>query len=91
MFRVTTEDTADALLLKLEGCLSGAWVEALDACWSEATKTLNGRPIRVDLREVFWVDDAGRQLLTRMHQAGVGFMARGCFFSELVREISRGF
>jgi len=87
MFRVTTEDTADALLLTLEGCLSGAWVEALDACWRDAATT--GRPIHVDLRDVLWVDDAGRRLLTRMHHAGVRFTARGCFFSELVREISQ--
>ncbi len=88
MFRVTTENAADALVLRVEGYLGGAWVEALDACWRDATKALDGRPLRVDLRDVFCVDAAGRELLTRMHRAGAGFVARGCFITELVREIS---
>jgi hypothetical protein len=88
MFRVTTENDADALVLKLEGYLEGDWVEALDACWRDAATTLDGRPLRVDLREVLCIDEGGRQLLTRMHRAGVRFVARGCFISELVREIS---
>lgn len=88
MFRVTTEEADDALVLKLEGYLGGAWVEALDACWREAAAALGGRPVRVDLRDVFCVDEAGRHLLVRMHRAGAAFVARGCFMSELVREIS---
>lgn len=88
MLRITTQNAADGLALKLEGCLSGAWVEELDACWRAARKTLAGRPMRVDLIEVYSVDEAGRQLLALMYRAGVRFVTRGCVMRELVREIS---
>lgn len=88
MFRITTEDTATAFVMKVEGCLSGAWVAELEASWRKTTKTLDGRPLFVDLREVLWVDEAGRDLLTLMQGAGVAFVARGCAMRELMREIS---
>jgi hypothetical protein len=88
MFRVTTEEAPDMLVLKLEGSLSGPWVDALDACWREAMESVRGRPVRVDLRDVLSIDESGRRLLTRMHDAGAGLVASGCFISELVREIS---
>jgi hypothetical protein len=66
--------------------LTGAWVKELDTCWRATTNT--GREICVDLSEVLFVDDAGRQLLTLMHRTGVVFVTKGCVMPELVREIS---
>jgi hypothetical protein len=86
MFRITTKNAADKSVLKLEGWLSGPWVKELDTCWRTATNT--GRQVCVDLSEVYYVDDAGRQLLTLMYRAGVGFVTKGCVMPELVREIS---
>lgn len=88
MLRITVKDAADALVLKLEGYLGGAWVQALDVCWREAAASTHDKPIRVDLGEVICIDQPGRQLMARMHDAGVTFEARGCFTSELVREIA---
>jgi anti-anti-sigma regulatory factor len=87
MFRITTQMAADKAVLKLEGWLTGAWVKELDTCWRATTNT-GGREICVDLSEVLFVDDAGRQLLTLMHRAGVDFVTKGCVMPELVREIS---
>lgn len=86
MFRITTQMAAERAVLKLEGWLTGAWVKELDTCWRAATNT--AREIRVDLSEVLFVDEAGRQLLTLMYRAGVGFVTKGCVMPELVREIS---
>jgi anti-anti-sigma regulatory factor len=86
MFRITTQNEADKSVLKLEGWLSGPWVKELDTCWRIATNT--GRQLSVDLSEVYYVDDAGRQLLTLMYRAGVGFVTKGCVMPEMVREIS---
>jgi len=90
MCRISAENQADRFVLKLEGCLSGAWVAELETSWRAAAETPEGRPIWVDLTEVYSVDDAGRQLLSRMARHGVGFVAKGCFMPELVREISGG-
>ena len=86
MLRITTQSTPDRLALKLEGWLTGAWVEELDQTWRAATNT--GHQICVDLSDVFFVDEAGRHLLTLMYRAGVSFVTKGCVMPELVREIS---
>jgi len=87
MLKVTTDVGADRIVLKVEGKLSHAWVREADASWRMVLASANGRAIAVDLRDVYAIDDAGRELLTRMHQAGAQLMARGCVMRETVREI----
>jgi anti-anti-sigma regulatory factor len=88
MFRITTQATDDEVVLTLEGCLSGALVEEVEACWRRALETLDGRQLRVDLRALWRVDAEGRDLLATMHHVGAQFVASGCVMPELVREIS---
>jgi anti-anti-sigma regulatory factor len=88
MFRITTQTSDDGLVMKLEGCLIGPWVDELDVTWREALSTAKGRPVRVDLSAVCHVDATGRRLMALMYQAGAQFVARGCVMPELVREIS---
>jgi anti-anti-sigma regulatory factor len=88
MFRVTPRIADTECVLKLEGCLAGAWVRELDACWREATTALNGRQMRIDLTDVCHVDAAGRDLMTLMYLAGARFTTKGCVMPEVVREIA---
>ena len=88
MLRITSHAAAGAVALKLEGWLTGAWVDEVDRCWRAAASREGHQRICVDLSEVFFVDDAGRELLTRMYRAGVDFVATGCVMPEIVREIS---
>jgi hypothetical protein len=88
MFRLTICDADDQLVMKLEGCLAGPWVRETYACWQRAIRTLDGRPIHVDMREVCHVDAEGRKLMTLMHLDGVHFVTSGCVMPEIVREIS---
>jgi anti-anti-sigma regulatory factor len=87
MLRITPHAAADEYVLKLEGCLAGAWVPELATCWHETTAASNPK-LLVDLNDVCHVDDAGRELLTRMYRAGVRFVASGFVIPELVREIA---
>lgn len=88
MLRITTLTAGDELVMKLEGSLTGPWVRELDTCWCDAVRTLDGRPVRVDLTAVCHVDAAGRELMARMSRAGARFVTRGCVMPEVVREIS---
>ena len=88
MFRNTSHIQDDGLMLKLEECLTGPWVEELDACWREALRTHQNGWIRVEVRDVCHVDEAGRALMTVMYRAGARFVARGCVMPEVVREIA---
>lgn len=88
MLRITAHTAAGRYSLKLEGAISGAWVEELDRTWRAATSQVDARRICVDLGDVHLVDDAGRELLTEMYHAGVAFTTKGCVMPELVREIA---
>jgi anti-anti-sigma regulatory factor len=88
MLRITLRPADDIVVIQLEGCLAGAWVTELEACWRQALAASGGR-VRVDLRSVCHVDEGGRTLMTRMHQAGAAFMASGCLMPEVVREVTR--
>lgn len=87
MFRITAHHESERLVLKLEGTLSVPWVREADAYWQAAAAEA-ARPILVDLGDVLGVDDAGRELLARMHAQGASLAARGCAMRELVREIT---
>lgn len=87
MFRITTNDTKDGLVMKLEGSLSGAWVVEAGLVWRQLTRG-RYRPVKVDLRGVCHVDEDGRKLLTLMHLDGAQFVTAGCEMPEIVREIS---
>jgi ABC-type transporter Mla MlaB component len=86
MLRITEKRTGERFVLKLEGRISGDWVEAVDASWRSALAS-GERSICVDLTDVWLVDSGGQALLTRMYRDGVRFMTRGCLLRELVREI----
>jgi ABC-type transporter Mla MlaB component len=88
MFRITSHIDGDEIVLTVEGCLMGAWVHELDACWMRAAAWLPGRRIRVDLSDVWHVDDAGTALMTAMYRAGVDLVTKGCVMPEIVREIA---
>ncbi len=88
LFRITEQRAADRLVLKLEGRLSAACVDELNTSWLAAMESWDGPSIWVDLSEVFLVDVAGQEQLTRMYHAGARFVTRGCAMRELVREIS---
>ena len=88
MIRISLLDNDDALVLKLEGCLSGQWASEANASWRELMKTGNGRRISVDLQGICHVDDRGRELMSVMHRDGAHFMVSGCVMPEVVREIS---
>jgi anti-anti-sigma regulatory factor len=88
MLRISTRLAEDELVIKLEGCLAGDWVGELDTFWRRAAESPTGRRMRVDLTDVCHVDEAGRELMTRMYRAGSQFDTTGCVMPEVVREIS---
>lgn len=89
MLRITNRGAADHLVLELEGCVCGPWVDALEASWHEATRrSPDGSPIHVDLRAVCHVDARGRVLMKRMYREGAQFLASGFVMPEMVRELA---
>lgn len=88
MLKITIHDSSKECRFRLEGRLSGQWVAELEMSWHTAESTTQGRRTSVDLCEVDFVDDPGRELLNEMHRAGVRFIAATPVMKELVEEIT---
>jgi anti-anti-sigma regulatory factor len=89
MLKITLHDSPGEFRLKLEGRLSGPWVNELEQVWKTASSTTHGRKTVLDLAEVDFVDPAGESLLARLHAEGVALVAVTPFIRAVVREICR--
>lgn len=73
-------------ILKLEGKLSGPWVEELDRCWREISAS---RRVQLVLEAVTFIDSGGKKLLARMYQDGAELVATGCMTKAIVEEVKQ--
>ena len=88
MLKITTEIDGQRASLELEGRLAGPWVQELRDCWQRARS--DERQISVVLKQVTFIDGAGRQLLAEMHRQGAVLAAEGCMTKAIVEAIVGG-
>ena len=86
MLRVTVHQDGTVCRLELAGRLVGPWVAETEDAWRSSSCL--DEEIEVDIRQVMGVDDAGRKLLSAMHQAGARLIAQGVEMTALVEEIT---
>lgn len=86
MLRITVHQDGGRCRLELAGKLSGPWVVETGSVWRSAP--CSGKEIELDMREVTGIDDAGRELLNAMHEAGAHFVVRGVAMTALIEEIT---
>ena len=80
MLRITRiSQKGRGLTLKVEGQIVGPWVAAL-----RAACTARGRPRRLDLAAVTYVDAAGVELLRELMAEGVAIAACSSFVAEML-------
>jgi hypothetical protein len=87
VLRITTRHNSGATCFIVEGKLVGACVEELEKCWRAAASAESEGPISVDLTSVYFIDEFGKQLLTRMYEQGTTFLAAGLMAKFLIEEI----
>ena len=88
MLKITTLDCGERTVFELEGKLAGPWVEEMRACWRKAAE--GSRPVGVLLKQVSFIDNAGKALLIEMCRAGAEIDGEGCMTSVTVAEIKGG-
>ncbi len=88
MLKITTQTDATGTILELEGKLAGPWIRELEGCWQRAV--IADQPVRVVLKAVTFIDEAGRGLLAEMHRQGAELVAEGCMTKAIVQEIMQG-
>jgi anti-anti-sigma regulatory factor len=79
------------LSFKLAGALAGDWAIELERCWREAADSPTRSRVIVDLTEVTFVDDIGKDLLKSMTREGVELVARDILMKSIVEDIARDF
>lgn len=90
MLRITTAEDPSATVLRLEGKLAGPWVKELEECWRSGAAPEGQRGLRIDLREVTFIDAAGKDLLTRLHRDGAELVAADCMTKAIIETITGG-
>jgi anti-anti-sigma regulatory factor len=91
MLRITIDKNVRTTTLRVEGRLTGLWVDELERAWrAVATDSADGR-VAVDLTDVTFVGEEGKQLLETMYAEGVKLKASGCVTRRLVEEIGHSF
>jgi len=87
MLRISSQNQANGVTLKLEGNLSGVWVSELLTAWRDATCASNGRTIEIDLTAVSHVDTAAEFLLALIYRSGGRLVGSGVRMNDLIRTI----
>lgn len=88
MLKITHNNEGGVTTLKLEGKLTGEWVNELQQCWQQALLTSAGAAIRIDLAGVAWVSDEGKALLSTMRLQGAELLAANLLMAGIVAELS---
>ena len=88
MLKITFHDTPESTKVKLEGKLSGPWVEELERSWKEHSPQAAENVI-IDLTNVTYIDPEGKRLLARMVDKGVCFEGTHLMTQYVIDEITR--
>src|SRR5262245_43230075 len=87
MLRISIHYDPQSVTFRLEGKLTGRWVEELQNCW-QCTLTADPKPtVRIDLAEVTFIDARGKEFLAQRYAEGAELMASGCCTRAVVGEI----
>ena len=85
VIRITAQQESSTTRLFLEGKLAGRCVEELDKCWQACLS--EEVAVLVDLTNVSFVDDHGKELLARMHNKGIKLFSTSLMTKCLIEEI----
>lgn len=88
MLRISVTEMHENIVLDLEGRLAGPWTSELERCWLGQQVQSAGRTITVRLRAVTFIDDAGKELLTRMFEQNAKLEGSGCLVRAILAEIT---
>jgi len=91
MLKITIEKNSRCTTLRVEGRLTGPWVEELERTWRAVTSDPADGRVWIDLTDVTFVAEEGKRLLEAMYGEGAKLKASGCVTRRLVEEIECSF
>ncbi len=87
MLKISTVDQGEMVNIKLEGKISGPWVEELSNYWQQSKGSYGKKKVEVDLSGVTFVDLAGKKLLCSISSDGAQLAGSGLVPKALIDEI----
>ena len=84
---VKEDEPRRRVLLEVEGRLVGPWVGELQRCWEDESKRVSSEVVVVRLANVSFIDDRGRELLSRISNAGSKLEGEGCMVRAIIARI----
>jgi len=87
MLRISIFDEPFSTTMKLEGKLSKDWASEAERVWAGVAQRPEKQKKIIDLFDVTFVDDFGRQLLVEMNRAGAKLVGSGPMIAGLIEEI----
>jgi hypothetical protein len=87
MLKITRHISTGSRHLTVEGRLIGPWVNELEQAWNGIRQS-EGGPLVVDLTGITFIEDNGKQLLSRMWREGAELIATGCCNRPIVEQIT---
>jgi hypothetical protein len=87
--RITLQDTAEAVEMRLEGRVAGPWASELDRVWGEAAPRLASKKLIIDLHNVTYADAKGKQVLRSIYaQTRATFITNTPWAQFLAEEVT---
>ena len=90
MLRITVEEDAIELRLRLEGRLEEALVLELERTFREQLDLSAGRPVVVDLSGLTGMDEAGESSLQKLYEQGATLRCVDVMNTYLVEQMAHG-
>ena len=89
MIRINKVRSGSILSLSVEGTVAGEWASELARCWLDSkTEDSAVVEVNVDLSGVTYIDDIGRELLSRMLHDGATIHATGVMNRAIIDELA---
>jgi anti-anti-sigma regulatory factor len=89
MLRISVLNGSQSARLKLEGKLAHEWVMEAQKAWTALVDLGGKKKVVVDLADISFVDDPGKELLSLMHRSGSELVGSGPMITALIEEVQR--
>jgi hypothetical protein len=90
VLKITVEEKAKLVTLKLEGRIAGPWVAEFNRTWHSLAPSLDSKQLSLDLREVTHIDAEGRRLLVEIYgKTGAEFQTDSLLIEFYAQEAMR--
>ena len=84
--RITIKNSAENVLIKLEGRVIGRWTAELESAWNKLAPSVCGREVSIDIQGATYVDQDGIRLLRDIYRATNAEFRTSSLFTRFIAD-----